>query len=50
MYGKVAGASVVAVGAATVLPNTGSSMIVTTALSAAAGLITWGALYVLANR
>ncbi|HUS26049.1 MAG TPA: hypothetical protein VMY99_01745 [Nevskiaceae bacterium] len=50
MYGKGAGAGVVTIGAATVLPNTGSNLIVTVAVSAAAGLVTWGALYALANK
>jgi hypothetical protein len=50
MYQKVLGASVPAVATATVLPNTGSSMIVTVALSLGAGLVTWGALYVAANK
>jgi hypothetical protein len=49
-YGKVLGASSVPVVAATVLPNTGSSMIVTTAVSVALGLIVWGGLYTLANK
>jgi len=50
MYQKVLGASITTTAAATVLPNTGSNMIVTIGLSAAAGLTAWGALYVFANR
>lgn len=50
MYGRVMGAGVVSVGAATVLPNTGSSMVVSVAVSVAAGLATWGVMYVLANK
>jgi LPXTG-motif cell wall-anchored protein len=50
MYQSVLGASVTTTAAATVLPNTGSNMIVTVALSAAAGLATWGVLYVVANK
>jgi len=50
MYQKVLGASVTTTAAATVLPNTGSNMIVTIALSAAAGMVTWGVLYTLANK
>jgi hypothetical protein len=50
MYGRGAGAGLVAVGAAAVLPNTGSNLIVTVAVSAAAGLVAWGTLYVLANK
>ncbi len=49
--GRVLGASTSAVVAgAAVLPNTGGSVIVTAAVAVVAGLLTWGALYVYANR
>lgn len=50
MYGRGAGAGLVAVGTAAMLPNTGSNLIVTVAISAIAGLMAWGTLYVLANK
>ncbi len=49
-YGRVLGASTVPVVAATVLPNTGSNMIVTAAVSVAMGLVAWGGLYALSNK
>lgn len=51
MYGEanpVLGVAAVAAGttAVTTLPNTGSEMLVTVAVAAAAGVFTWGVLYV----
>jgi LPXTG-motif cell wall-anchored protein len=43
--GMGAGTATVATAAVLTLPNTGSSVIVTLALSVAAGLITWGIIY-----
>jgi hypothetical protein len=50
MYPKVLGSSVATGSAVVLLPNTGSNLIVSVALSAAAGLVAWGALYVFANK
>jgi LPXTG-motif cell wall-anchored protein len=44
--GRGAGAAVVGTGAAMILPNTGGSMIVNVAVALAAGLVTWGIVYV----
>ncbi|HEY5550000.1 MAG TPA: hypothetical protein VIK37_02265 [Candidatus Saccharimonadales bacterium] len=38
------------VAGAAILPNTGSNLVVTLAISLAAGLLTWGALYAYSNR
>ncbi|HSX35315.1 MAG TPA: LPXTG cell wall anchor domain-containing protein [Patescibacteria group bacterium] len=53
MYGgKVLGASTATLGtaAAITLPNTGSNVVVTIALSVAAGLVTWGIMQARARR
>lgn len=55
MYGKGAGplpvvtATTTGVGAV-VLPNTGGNLVVTAAVSVAAGLVAWGVLYARATR
>ncbi len=49
--GKVLGATTSSVVAgAAVLPNTGGNMVITLAVSLAAGLVAWGTLYAYANR
>jgi len=47
MYGKVLGvtAATTATTTAAVLPNTGGNVVVTLAISVAAGLVAWGVLY-----
>jgi len=48
--GKVIGATTSSAVVATVLPNTGSNVMITLAIAIFAGLLTWGALYTYANR
>lgn len=49
--GRVLGATTsTVVTGAVILPDTGSNVVITLAISVAAGLLTWGALYAYANR
>jgi hypothetical protein len=52
MYGRGSAVAPVAVatGAAVTLPNTGGNLVVNLAISAAAGLVTWGVLYAAATK